>query len=744
MTAAWLIVESLLLLILFAVSLFVPGWIIIRRFRWSNIEKIPTAIALSLLIIYLLAELIYLAHLPWSICYLITLVFCLFGYAIRTDLLAFWRNGAIRYLLASYGLLLTMTFSFLAITRHYSGGGWGGDFLEHFERVQYFFSNYPPEHKLIEVYYFPARPPLMNLITAFFLSQIEVSYQLFQVAFCALNTLVYFACIYLMSLFYRLKKGHYLLVAIFLSFNPAFQENSIYAWTKLFAAFFLLMMLSNYLRATEKNDLRRMLLAAVFGATALLAHYSAGPYLVFFALHYLCIWFKRQNKIKEPLLVALAGGSLLASWFVWSVLVYGSKMTFAANSSMTEFKKQSFTDYWEIFSSNLYNTFIPHPFVKLPLNAEYLFVQISEYGYWRDYFFMIYQTCFPWSLGIVSAFVGSFLFFKALKNISWSKRLFWISFIVFNVILGIAVIGTGGDFGAAQICLLPITLAGIALVAVRFLTLNKYFRYLLVVGLCFDLTAGVVLQFRMQQHFPLLYLAGSYPVVPIFGGLLGLSTLSSAALITESKVRLLGHALAPYAPIFWLSAILVSLLFIFKLSQAAAAGKFVYYSRLTLFSCFALILVVVGFLVCLSDFRLEYELEDMAAYQKKYPRTQVAATLKSLMAALPDHPENAKLYYLLGVNSYRLNDFGNAVKYLNEALLLNPADNRARFVLGFIFIVMKMPGDAFPVQIADLVNYNPGNTAYLEHYAQVLNERGYVNTAATVRSKLNKLNKVEQ
>ena len=77
-------------------------------------------------------------------------------------------------------------------------------------------------------------------------------------------------------------------------------------------------------------------MAAAFVALGMgfLAHYSVGPYLGFLALHYLLVVFwKRRGKWQELAWIAGLGTGLLATWFAWSIAVYGVHTTFASNTS---------------------------------------------------------------------------------------------------------------------------------------------------------------------------------------------------------------------------------------------------------------------------------------------------------------------------------------------------------------------------------------------------------------------------
>src|SRR5437879_13789989 len=86
------------------------------------------------------------------------------------------------------------------------------------------------------------------------------------------------------------------LVALF-AMNPVVMQNVTYTWTKAFTAFYVVLGLGFYLAAWRKNDLLRMTVA--FGALSagLLAHYSAGPSLLFLTLSYLLLLFVKLARL---------------------------------------------------------------------------------------------------------------------------------------------------------------------------------------------------------------------------------------------------------------------------------------------------------------------------------------------------------------------------------------------------------------------------------------------------------------
>src|SRR6266481_329772 len=168
------ILQVLCLLILLVVCVFAPGFFVVRKLRWGPVEKLCGSIGLSLLSIYIVSFLAYLmvpdrqkyVHLAYSIFCLILVYFS------RNDILKWIQIGVIRKVLKGQAFCTAWMLLILSAIRHYSGAFWCIDWLEHFDRSLYFLHHFPVEGPLYGYCLLPARPPMMNLIAAFFMSQV--------------------------------------------------------------------------------------------------------------------------------------------------------------------------------------------------------------------------------------------------------------------------------------------------------------------------------------------------------------------------------------------------------------------------------------------------------------------------------------------------------------------------------------------------------------------------------------------
>ena len=444
--------KVILLLVLLPICAFSPGFFIIRKLRWSPLEELCASVGLSLILLYAISFWIYWMSPPgtpgdvlWTIAARTVSVLCVaLGIAVFRDASRLVACRQVRNVLLGLLFLLIWTLAILCVIRHYSGGGWEGDWLEHFQRTLFFLHHFPEWTPIVGGYGLPARPPMMNLLAAFFLAQVGDRFELFQVVFAFLNLLVFLPCCLIMPALAKRSRRRILpLVALF-ALNPVLTQNVIYPWTKLFAAFYVVLALCLYLAAWRKDDRWRMLAAFLALSAAVLVHYSAGPYVLFVTIHYLAVLvWQRRNGWRELAAVATLSGMLLATWFAWSVIVYGPRITFGSNSTVRAAMDTgggSPTQVAKKFAVNLLRTTVPHPLLwNVPRNA---YAQPSAAGRLRDYMFLIYQTNAIFGMGLLGGPAVLFLLYRSF----WRKRVghrqpqrfFWLMLVPFCLVLGIA------------------------------------------------------------------------------------------------------------------------------------------------------------------------------------------------------------------------------------------------------------------------------------------------------------------
>lgn len=507
------IAALLLTLLLVPVASIVPGLWLASRLNWSPTERLYAAVAFSQIILYFASAAIYLSGAGDAGAWCLLIIACAplplcLGYARR--LLA---RQSTRHTLAALLTVALGSLVFMAGIRVYSGGGWGGDWLEHYHRSLFFADHWPLQRRLIG-YLLPARPPMMNLVDALFIMTAGrlggMSFVVYQVSMVLLSALVVLPCALWVSLLRgRLRHHGWLaLLAAMLLINPAISNNMTYPWTKLYAAFFILGSLWFYLRGWRKNDSKRMIFAVALMAAACVAHYSAGPFALLLAGHYLVAVVPRRGgsargqAMREISIGLLVTALLLGSWVGWSIANYGIKGTISSNSSAMENQNMTLAQSARAIGSNLVASLVPHP-----LRSSYahwlensLAAQRNPLGLVRDYLFTIYQTTLPASIGSVAGLIviGWWAWSVLRGPEPRAVRCFWAWFIISGYALGVIVVGGHQLPGVAQACLLPLTLLGICVIAARAPSWPLTVRVLLVAGALLDLLAGTLLHLSMQ------------------------------------------------------------------------------------------------------------------------------------------------------------------------------------------------------------------------------------------------------
>ena len=492
-----LFLQLLLTLVLLVVCSFAPGFFFVRRLRWSGLEKLCGSIALSLVLLWLASWGIYILAPP--VAYFGLAAVCgVAAIVAAKDARRLFAELRVRRAIAGYALLLGWTLLVLAVIRNYSGALWSGDWLEHFQRTLYFLHRFPRDTPIYGGYLLPARPPMMNVLAAFFLGLTQDRFEIFQFVFTFLNLLVFLPCCLAIPILVRVRRVSILpLVGIF-AMNPALMQNATYTWTKLLTAFFVILAVCLYLSGWRKRDSLRLTAAFVALAAGLLVHYSAGPYCAFFALHYLLVLFRtRPAKWKELAAITITCALLLFTWFGWSIAAYGVKPTFASNTSVTATQQIQGSNLAKI-AGNVMDSIVPR-IAHDPIQVH-LFDQPYAPAVVRDNVFLLYNTNLILSMGLIGGpLVVWFVIaaFRSGKGLG-GERNFWLMLIGFSLLIGLAVVGERDYFGVAHLTLVPLELLGITLLAAKFIS-RRWIAYLVVAGCAIDFSMGIFLHARVQH-----------------------------------------------------------------------------------------------------------------------------------------------------------------------------------------------------------------------------------------------------
>jgi len=490
-------VELLTHVLLFWLITGLLGLPFVLRLPLDPVEKIAVAGGFSLIVLYLLAGGRYLARLDPRWFWLLPVLALATAIACRDELRR-WRDDVdVRSVLRSYALLVAWSVGWTGLIVSYSGGGWAGDWFEHYDRVRFFLEHQPLDTRLAGLYALPARPPLANLVTGVFQAMARGGFASFQLGSVLLATLVFWPVCLFARRWGKLSADQAAAgAALALALNPLFLQNTAFSWTKLPTAFLILLGVYCYQEGLRRREARLRSLAALLLGAAAITHYSAAPYLI--ALGLVHLWLHRRQWRaaafwRETVGLAAIWAALPATWFAWALAHYGVVTTLASNTTIIGNPLLHVT-WWGKAAANLYNSFVPHP---LATEAG-LMAQSSPWGSWRDFFFNIYQVNLPWALGSV----GCVIVVRGLAS-AWARgtpdiRRAVASALVVTIVTGIVVNGDLDPHGTTHLCLQAIVLGGVALLAANWPALPSGWQRALLLGWAFDFCAGIALQFANQ------------------------------------------------------------------------------------------------------------------------------------------------------------------------------------------------------------------------------------------------------
>jgi hypothetical protein len=488
-----------LLVVLLLLSAVAPGFALVHRLRWRPLETLCASIAASLTLLYLFTFALYVSGLPMAWAAVGSAVSLLLAIVHRRALAALVGAREVRRVAVGFLALFAWITALAVLVRHFSGGGWGVEWLQHFQRCLYFLHRLPTETVLHGPCLITARPPMMNLLGAYFLAHVGDDFACFQIVFVFLNVLPFLACALMARrLDPRGARSVAALTALFAA-CPLFVVNATYTWTKLLSAFFVIVALWFYLSARRTREPARDVAWSLALAGALLVHYSAGAFAVLLAAHFLWTLAREEPVRRGPIrLAAMAPGLLLlATWLGWALATFGLERTATANSSFEDSSRLGAGANVVKVVRNVVDTVVPHPLRGVSL-AE--FDQTSALGYARDYTFLIYQTNALVGVGSVGGVMVSWLLVRRLRaRPVTAEARFWIFFVPASLVLGVATHGGRDLFGVAHVTLQPLVLLGVTLLATAARRLSRPAQWALVLGCAVDFGLGIALQHHVES-----------------------------------------------------------------------------------------------------------------------------------------------------------------------------------------------------------------------------------------------------
>jgi len=473
------------------------AWPLAARLKLSPPEKLLASTGLSLLGTFLFAWLVYVLALPTTALVALPVMAALGLVFNLRSLLTSWRDPEVRDLAFAQLLVAGWGVGWLGFVVTYSGGYWTGDWFGHWQRTQFFLEHWPRDQLFNGFDPITSRPPLVNVVTGAFLAANASSFAAYQLVMTLLGTLAFLPAA-LLARRWGGRSASALLVVFFLV-SPLFVQNATFAWTKLPATFFILSGLYFFLRTHDADAPRAAgTLCGALLAAGLLAHYSTGPYVVLLVIAWLLLGRRHWGTAawwQTTLAAGVTGFVVLASWFGWAFTLFGVRATLASNTTVTEQAPTLAAQAGRVVL-NLRDTLVPHFLRSVDFSG---FAQANPWGWWRDWFFQLYQTNLPLALGSVAWAALTVIIGRELRLAPRRARTFWVAFVAGSVVLGVAVHAGRDAFGLAHICLQPLVLLGLAFLAARWPTVSRRWRLALVAGATVDFCLGIALQFGAES-----------------------------------------------------------------------------------------------------------------------------------------------------------------------------------------------------------------------------------------------------
>jgi hypothetical protein len=412
---------------------------------------------------------------------------CVLALSRRRELAELARDAAVRRALLVYAAVALWCLAWQSTVIVYSGAAWQVDWWEHYDRAQFFLAHWPRDTHFATVYPLTARPPLVNLWAAALLGGSGGAYFNYQAFATLLSTLVVFPLSALVHGNDR-ARGRWLVPVLLLS--PLLVQNATFPWTKLPAAFFVLLAWRQLTATDELGG--RVVVAAAALAGGMLAHYSTGPWIVALGLAWLA---NHQRKNWNECALALGiGGAILATWIAWAIAEYGLAATFTQNTTVALAPDGSLAERLTIAATNLARTVVPFSFGSV---APWLTEQASTFGRVRDSWFILYQTRLVWMCGLGGAVVLAWLLARGGHEPRATR--FAAIAVPVIIVLGTAVHTQPDAFGLAHIALQPLALLGLAWIAGAMDSQSPLLRRIWCVGAAADLCCGILLHFGVQS-----------------------------------------------------------------------------------------------------------------------------------------------------------------------------------------------------------------------------------------------------
>jgi hypothetical protein len=484
-----------------ALVCFLPGYALARRWHLSDAETFAVAPALSIALVSLGTFVIYAASWPAWTYTALTVVVLVPSVPAAPGLWRLLRSPTVRPLAVALGLMALWLLGWQLLPRAYSGGQLFHDWIEHYFRSRLFADQWD-RFSMWGPYHLPARPPLVNLACGYVMAVFNHHMPVYQAVYALLSALAVLPAALLAQRWCSGATAAVAAVTLLLALNPMWVQNATYSWSRGPTTYFILLTVALYVRTLgDRPQTKDMVLIFGIGGLALLAHYSAGPYVVFLAGH--LIWRVVRGRLAgwpSVLAAGVAGAVVLAPWFIWCWIVFGGETTVGNNSSVATIAPLSTSEYLQTAWVNLRDSLVAPMWDPHRIG---MFHQSNALGYLRDRIFIVYQTNLWFGLTVTHLVALAAVLYLGLRR-RWlfgsTAAGFWWGFVPVVAVLGILVHGPKDHpLGLAHICLQPLIFLGVIWVAAWFVRASRTVQFVWLGGLLVEAMGTIVLQFYIQS-----------------------------------------------------------------------------------------------------------------------------------------------------------------------------------------------------------------------------------------------------
>jgi 4-amino-4-deoxy-L-arabinose transferase-like glycosyltransferase len=487
--------ELLVLLATFVALVFATGPVLMPPWFGSPLHRVTIGAVASLIGLYLFGFAAYLLNAPASAQWLALAVPLIVAWRRWRMVVELWNDPDVRRVALAWLAVTAWMSAWAFMVFSYSGSTWQGDWYEHYDRASFFLGHWDEHFRFLGLYSLAARPPLVNIVTAGFLALAGVNFHVFQATCLLLASLVVWPVCLFQRRFTRAGEAtRFGWAALLLMALPALVQNATFTWTKLPTAF---LVLSGLVLLAEREAAFPARLAGWLSLTAaMLAHYSAGPWIVAIVVAEVTRAGWRLPGPRRSVKIGLACVLLFSTWMGWSVWRLGPGETFGANSTVANGAGLTVGQRVSHALRNLYYTVVPVLFRPVDYDEYTASDGVVRV---RDNYFDAVQSSAPMVAGSLGVVVAGGLLWTERRRLDRERVRYWATLLGVALVLGVVVHTEVAVRGVAQICLLPFSLLIVAWLAARVPGSARVWQALLGIGVAADLMLGIGLHFTVQS-----------------------------------------------------------------------------------------------------------------------------------------------------------------------------------------------------------------------------------------------------